>query len=461
MTAADSPLPIVVRNELTVPATVLLAVTPRKACLEVGEIEPVVVEAQSETNVRVPLHARANCSVVVTAQLTATDGLSVSAAVRFTAQVAPTIESIGTIVVGILLAIGLVLGIVRTVRRGQSARRGARTEAEAGTSTSLPVLGGTAPDGRHRRAGDPMTDDGARRGAALMASGTAVSRMLGLLRAMVMVSAIGATGQAADAFAVANKLPNVLYMLLAGGVLNAILVPQVVRAYKRKAGQEYVDRLLTFGFAVLAGATVVLTLLAPVPRRPVLELRQPGAGRARDDVRLLVHPAAVLLRRVRRCSGQVLNARGSFGPYMWAPAVNNVVAIVGFGVFIAVFGVWKTSGVVGRLRRGPAGRSPCWPAPRRSASSHRPSCSSRPCAARASTTARAGGCAGRASGRPGAWPRGRSPGSRSASSATSSSPASRPPHRMPPSPTGWQPPPWRVPGRTTSRSSSSCCRTRW
>ncbi|KQR17190.1 hypothetical protein ASF78_07770 [Cellulomonas sp. Leaf334] len=146
VTAADSPLPIVVRNRLTVPATVMLAVTPRKACLEVGEIEPVVVEAQSETSVRVPLHARANCSVVVTAELTATDGLSVSPAVRFTAQVAPTIESIGTIVVGVLLAIGLVLGIVRTVRRGQSARRGARTEAEAGTSTSLPVLGGTAPE---------------------------------------------------------------------------------------------------------------------------------------------------------------------------------------------------------------------------------------------------------------------------------------------------------------------------
>jgi hypothetical protein len=125
---------------------VLVSVTPRKACLEVGAVDPVVVEAESETNVRVSLHARANCSVVVTAQLTATDGLPVSPSVRFTAQVTPTIESIGTIVVGVLLAIGLVLGIVRTVRRGQSARRGARTEAEAGTSTALPVLGGAAPD---------------------------------------------------------------------------------------------------------------------------------------------------------------------------------------------------------------------------------------------------------------------------------------------------------------------------
>ena len=36
-----------------------------------------------------------------------------------------------------------------------------------------------------------------------------------------------------------------LYMLIAGGVLNAVLVPQVVRAYRRPDGQELVDRLLT------------------------------------------------------------------------------------------------------------------------------------------------------------------------------------------------------------------------
>ncbi len=146
VTAASTELPVVVRNTLTVPATVLLDVAPRKACLEVGEIPPVSVDAQSETSVRVPLRARANCSVVVTAHLTASDGLPVSPTVRFTAQVAPTIESIGTIVVGALLAVGLVLGIIRTVRRGQSARRGARTEAESEGPVTLGVLGGVGPD---------------------------------------------------------------------------------------------------------------------------------------------------------------------------------------------------------------------------------------------------------------------------------------------------------------------------
>ncbi len=189
------------------------------------------------------------------------------------------------------------------------------------------------------------TDSGLRRGAAAMASGTAASRVLGLLRGMVMVSAIGATGQAADAFAVANKLPNILYMLLAGGVLNAVLVPQVVRAYKRKAGQEYVDRLLTLGFTVLAGATLVLTLLAPALVHLYSKFGDPAQVALATTFaywcipQLFFYGAYALL-------GQVLNARGSFGPYMWAPAVNNVVAIVGFGVFIAVFGIWDTSGVV-------------------------------------------------------------------------------------------------------------------
>lgn len=190
-----------------------------------------------------------------------------------------------------------------------------------------------------------MTDDGMRRGAALMASGTAVSRVLGLLRAMVMASAIGATGQAADAFAVANNLPNVLYMLLAGGVLNAILVPQVVRAYKRKAGQEYVDRLLTFGFAALAGATLVLTLLAPALIGLYTKFGDPTQEALATTFAYWCIPQ-LFFYGVYALLGQVLNARGSFGPYMWAPVVNNVVAIVGFGVFIAVFGSWETSGVV-------------------------------------------------------------------------------------------------------------------
>jgi hypothetical protein len=144
--SASSEVRLSVRNTLSVPATVLLDVQPRKACLEVGETAPVTVAANSEKTVPVHLVANANCDVRIVAQLTSTDGAPVSPPVEFSAQVSPTIENVGTIVVGVLLAIGLVLGIVRTVRRGQSARRGARTEAEATGPISLPVLGGPIDD---------------------------------------------------------------------------------------------------------------------------------------------------------------------------------------------------------------------------------------------------------------------------------------------------------------------------
>lgn len=185
-------------------------------------------------------------------------------------------------------------------------------------------------------------EGGLRRGAALMASGTAVSRVLGLVRGMVLVAAVGATGQAADALAVANKLPNVLYMLLAGGVLNAVLVPQVVRAYKRNAGQEYVDRLLTFGFAALGVATLLLTAASPLLVRLYADPCSPAQVDLATTFAFWCVPQ-MFFYGAYALIGQALNARGSFGPFMWAPVVNNVVSIVGFGVFIAVFGSADTS----------------------------------------------------------------------------------------------------------------------
>jgi murein biosynthesis integral membrane protein MurJ len=185
-------------------------------------------------------------------------------------------------------------------------------------------------------------ESGLRRASALMASGTAVSRVLGLVRGMVLVAAVGATGQAADAFAVANKLPNVLYMLLAGGVLNAVLVPQVVRAYKRNAGQEYVDRLLTFGFAALGVATLLLTAASPLLVRLYADPCSPAQVDLATTFAFWCVPQ-MFFYGAYALIGQALNARGSFGPFMWAPVVNNVVSIIGFGVFIAVFGGADTS----------------------------------------------------------------------------------------------------------------------
>ena len=176
--------------------------------------------------------------------------------------------------------------------------------------------------------------------SAVMTLGTLVSRVLGLVKAMLLATAIGVTiGGAADAFDVANKVPNNLYMLLAGGILNAVLVPQIVRAAKQPdGGKDFTDRLLTLTIGLLAVFTMLATLAAPLLVRIYA-----SSGWGADKLALATAFAYWCLPQVffyglYTLLGQVLNARESFGPYMWAPVLNNVVAIGGLALFMAMFG---------------------------------------------------------------------------------------------------------------------------
>src|SRR5207253_2905301 len=100
--------------------------------------------------------------------------------------------------------------------------------------------------------------------SAVMAAGTLLSRMLGMLRVVVLAWAIGAS-TSANAFSTANTLPNSLFLLIGGGVLNAVLVPQIVAAMRRPdGGRDYVDRLLTLSIGFLGVATLVVTAAAPL-----------------------------------------------------------------------------------------------------------------------------------------------------------------------------------------------------
>src|SRR3712207_9529126 len=92
---------------------------------------------------------------------------------------------------------------------------------------------GAAPDG-----------PGIGRASALLASGTLVSRVLGFVKVIVLANTIGQVGSAsANAFGLANQLPNNIYALIAGGVLGAVLVPQIVRAsLGSDGGQAFLNK---------------------------------------------------------------------------------------------------------------------------------------------------------------------------------------------------------------------------
>ena len=185
--------------------------------------------------------------------------------------------------------------------------------------------------------------------SAVMAAGTALSRVAGFVRAAMIAAALGISLHA-DVFTVANTIPNMLYILLAGGVFNAVLVPQLVRAMKVDAdrGEAYANRVLTLSTVALAAATIALVVAAPAvmrvflsPEWYTLELaaqRESLIDLARYClVQVFFYGMFVLI-------GQVLNARGRFGPMMWAPIANNLIAIAVLALYLAVYGTQEAAG---------------------------------------------------------------------------------------------------------------------
>ena len=99
--------------------------------------------------------------------------------------------------------------------------------------------------------------------SAVMASGTLASRVTGFVRNAMLAAALG-IGVHAEQFNVANTIPNMLYILLAGGVFNTVLVPQLVRAMKHDdGGDAYANRVLTLSLVGLAFVTAVAVAAAP------------------------------------------------------------------------------------------------------------------------------------------------------------------------------------------------------
>jgi putative peptidoglycan lipid II flippase len=186
------------------------------------------------------------------------------------------------------------------------------------------------------------SDPSVARSSLIMASGTIVSRILGFARAVLLAAAIGVTTDAADAFGVANQLPNNVYAIIVGGVLNAVLVPQLVRARAMAdGGKGYIDRFVTLAITVFFAVTLLFTILAPVL------VRLYTSGWTEQQLALATAFAYWCLPQlffygIYSVFGEVLNSRSYFGPFMWAPVLNNVVSLAGLVAFIVLFGADPT-----------------------------------------------------------------------------------------------------------------------
>ncbi|WP_055587135.1 murein biosynthesis integral membrane protein MurJ [Peterkaempfera griseoplana] len=176
--------------------------------------------------------------------------------------------------------------------------------------------------------------------SAVMAAGTLVSRGTGFLRTMVIAAAIGVSTMGSS-YTAANTLPTLLYILVGGGALNAVFVPQLVRSMKsdEDGGIAYANRLLTLVVVGLAGVVFVTVVGAPILVRMVSASLMQDPASAETTVALARYCLpTIFFMGVHVVMGQILNARGRFGAMMWTPVLNNVVVIFTFGMYIWAFG---------------------------------------------------------------------------------------------------------------------------
>ena len=175
------------------------------------------------------------------------------------------------------------------------------------------------------------------RGSSAVAAGIALSRLSGLLRESLLRSVL-ALGPAADAFAAALRIPNLLQNLLGEGSLSASFIP----VYSRLLGEGRDDEAGRVAGAVagllaaLAGGLVVVSILAA---RPLAILLAPGfEGRRLDltvDLLRITTGGLGLLVLSAWCLG-VLNSHGRFflpyvAPVLWNAAQVAVLAAAAFG----------------------------------------------------------------------------------------------------------------------------------
>ena len=170
-----------------------------------------------------------------------------------------------------------------------------------------------------------------------MALGTIISRITGVFRSIAVIAAIG-FGTFADAYSIANSLPTIVYVVVVGGAINSVFVPQLVRHMKndKDKGISYTNKLLTLVGLILFSLTVLAIFLAPF----IVNIYAPSTWDAKTFEQSVFF-ARLLLPQIffyglYTVLQQVLNSKSHFALPMFAPILNNLVMITTAILFIFV-----------------------------------------------------------------------------------------------------------------------------
>jgi putative peptidoglycan lipid II flippase len=183
------------------------------------------------------------------------------------------------------------------------------------------------------------------RSTAVMAAGTLLSRITGLLRVTVLVATLGVgESRLADVYNVANTTPNIIYELVLGGILSSIFVPVFVEVRSTRGQRQawHVARAtMTIAIAGLGLLAAVTMVAAPWIIRLYVHSGSPEERAQAIELGgqlLAMFMPQIVFYGVGAVMTGLLNAHRRFGVPMFAPILNNLVVIAVGLTFHALVG---------------------------------------------------------------------------------------------------------------------------
>ena len=164
------------------------------------------------------------------------------------------------------------------------------------------------------------------RSSAVMAIGTAASRLTGFVRLAAMAYALG-LGRLTDTYTLANTTPNIVYELLLGGVLSATLVPVFVHHFE-EGDDDGPSAIVTVTAVLLVALTVVGIVAAPWILRLYSSSVEGTVGDEQREVGtalLRLFMPQMLFYGLTAMGTALLNARRRFAAPAWVPVLNNLL----------------------------------------------------------------------------------------------------------------------------------------
>jgi len=210
---------------------------------------------------------------------------------------------------------------------------------------------------------------GVARSAGLVGIATMASRLLGLVRDWVFLTAFGA-GHVMDAYNVAFRLPNLVRDLFAEGAMSAAFIPTFTRELhtKGKDAAWELGRIVITGLIVVTGVITVLGILLAGPLTAWIApeyAATPGKLELTTTLTQVMFPFLVLIAVAVASMGMLNSLRSFFLPAL-APAAFNVACILSAFLivpFMPMFGWHAMVGLaIGTLLGGVAQVALQWPA---------------------------------------------------------------------------------------------------